>query len=68
MNSTEERLTNLRSRIRGIRIAKQWLDSYQIVAPPQVSSALGSYYKWLNEQEQQTMKLGKKIKAQSEEK
>lgn len=67
MNSTEERLEGLRNRIRQIRIAKQWLESYQIVAPTAVSAALGSYYNWLVDHEQKTMELGKRIKAQSEQ-
>lgn len=67
MNPTEERIEGLRDRIRKIRIAKQWLESYQIVAPPQVSAALGSYYKWLVEQERQTTELGKRIKAESQQ-
>lgn len=67
MNSTEERLEGLRDRVKQIRIAKQWLESYQIVAPPTVSAALGSYYNWLTEHEQKTIELGRRIKAQSEQ-
>lgn len=40
MNTTEERLERLRNRVKQIRSAKQWLKSYQIVAPAAVSAAL----------------------------
>jgi hypothetical protein len=67
MNPTEERLERLRKRVKEIRTAKQWLESYQIVAPPEVSTALGRYYAWLTEHEQKTIQLGKRIKAQSQQ-
>lgn len=42
MDSLEEQLQELRNRIREIRVARKWLQSYQIEAPVQISAALGA--------------------------
>lgn len=64
MDSTDEQLQELRNRIREIRTARKWLQSYQIEAPVQISAALGAFQKWLIEQEEKTERLGRRIKAQ----
>lgn len=66
MDSIEDQLQELRNRIREIRLAKKWLQSYQIEAPIQLASALGAFQKWLSEQEEKIERLGRRIKSQQE--
>lgn len=67
MDSTEEQLQELRNRIREIRIARKYLQSYQIEAPIQVSFALGAFQRWLFQQEEKIERLGKRIKSQQDQ-
>jgi hypothetical protein len=64
----EQQLTELRDRLKQIRNAKKWLQEYRINAPSSISSALAAYYNWLDSQENKTIAMGKKIKAESEKK
>ena len=63
---SEQQLQNLRDRVKNIRIARHWLQEYQINAPTQLRSALAQYSKWLTEQEQKTIELGRTIKNQTQ--
>ena len=68
MNSTnesaEEQLANLRARVQEIRTAKKWLTEYRINASVAESKALTDYYSWLDKQEQRTIAMGMRIKAE----
>ena len=59
----EQQLTDLRQRLRELRIAKKWVQEYRINAPASVSSHLSAYYNWLVNQEQNTIAMGKRVKG-----
>lgn len=61
--SQEQQLTDLRQRLREIRVAKKWVQEYRINAPASVSSSLSAYYNWLDNQEQNTIAMGKRVKG-----
>lgn len=62
MDSKEQQLDELRERVRQIKNAKRWLQEYRINAPASISSALITYYNWLDAQEQKTVAMDKRIK------
>jgi hypothetical protein len=59
----EEQLNELRMRVREIRIAKKWLQEYRVNAPVGISQALTPCYTWLDQQEQKTIAMGKRINS-----
>ena len=62
-DAAENQLEELRERLKEIRIAKKWLQSYRINAPQSVSASLATCYNWLDDQETKTIAMGKRIKA-----
>ncbi len=58
----EVQLQGLRTRLSEIRIAKKWLQESRVNASQSVSGALTAHYKWLCDQEQKTLAMGKRIK------
>ena len=58
----EEQLADLRARLRAIRDAKHWLQEYRVNASASESRALASFYKFLDQQERNTIAMGKRIK------
>ena len=63
-SQADRQLEELRDRLREIRIAKKWLQEYRINAPAAVSASLAACYTWLDQQEEKTIAMGKRIKAQ----
>lgn len=61
--SQEQQLADLRERLREIRTAKRWVQEYRINAPASVSSSLSAYYNWLDNQERNTIAMGKRVKG-----
>lgn len=60
----EKELEALRERLREIRIAKKWLQEFRVNAAPTVSAALSVYNNFLCDQEQKTLAMGNRIKAE----
>lgn len=66
VSASEQQLEELRQRLREIRTARRWLCDYRVNAPPSTSAALASYYKWLCDQEDKTLEMGKRLKKELE--
>lgn len=62
-DSLEEQLELLRKRFIEIRVSKRWLQEYRVNAPVTLSQPLAQYYKWLCDQEDKTVQMGKRIKG-----
>lgn len=60
----DQELQSLRERLREIRVAKKWLQEFRVNAPPTVSAALAAYNNFLVTQEEKTLAMGKRIKAE----
>lgn len=63
-SASEQQLEELRQRLRDIRTARKWLSDFRVNAPPSTSAALASYYKWLCDQEDKMLEMGKRIKQE----
>lgn len=64
----DQELQSLRERVREIRIAKKWLQEFRVNATPTVSAALSVYNNFLVSQEEKTLAMGKRIKAEVDRK
>ena len=64
MQPEERQLEELRERLHEIKIAKKWLQEYRVNAPAAISASLHACYNWLDLQQAKTIAMGKRIKAQ----
>ncbi len=63
-HQVEQELQSLRDRLQEIRVAKKWLQEFRVNAAPTVSAALSIYNNFLVTQEEKTLAMGKRIKAE----
>lgn len=68
MNPEEPQLEELRERLHEIKIAKKWRWEYRVNAPAAISASLHACYNWPRSQQAKTIAMGKRIKAQIDDK
>lgn len=63
-HQAEQELQALRNRLEEIRVARKWLQEFRVNATPGVSAGLSNYNNFLVNQEQKTIAMGNRIKAE----